>query len=119
VTSKRGQQKLSHLFLEIPSPMTIIAVSAFFFGYGIPLSIANYFYNVCSELGVHVTVDMYSFYNGWAHENHELHQARYYNTKHKKFIWINAKDHPQLETVLPEVSDIPLGFADTDLSELI
>jgi hypothetical protein len=39
-----------------------------------------------------------------------IHHAKYYNVKHKKYMWINGSDHPRLEPVLCETSVIALGI---------
>ena len=107
------------LFLDYPSPATIMKVSAFFYGNGVPLRIAGYFYNLCNENGgVHVILAVFNFYSVWHSEKYTPHHAKYYNTLHKKFMWINGKYRPQLEPLLPDVSDIPLVLDGTGHNEI-
>ena len=52
---------------------------------------------------------MFSHYSLWYNDKHFIT----YNVRQKKFMSINGRDHPQLEPVLPEESNIPLGVNGT------
>jgi hypothetical protein len=39
--------------------------------------------------------------------------------KHRKFMWINGTDHPRIEPVVPERSDITLGVNGTERADVI
>jgi hypothetical protein len=39
--------------------------------------------------------------------------------RHKKFMWINGSDHPQMEPVSPEMYDVMLGVNETEQTDVI
>lgn len=111
---------LQLLFIDKPHPEGIKDLSAFFFGNGLSLRYASFFYDKCNEqANIIETIIMFSHYSLWYNDKQTLHQIKYYNVRQKKFMWINGRDHPQLEPVLPEESDIPLGVNGTDHIEQI
>jgi len=98
------------LFLENTISVNIYQASAVFYGHGVPFRNASQFYKWCNEHGgLLVTLTMGIFYSIWVSEIDTLHLAQWYNTKHKKFLWINELNHPQLEPVSPHEPNIPLG----------
>ena len=93
---------------------------SFPYGNGIPLRIASYFFILCNERGGYcVTVMMFSFYKIWADFKDTLHHTKYYNTQFKKLYWLNGENCSQQEPVIPEATDIPLGYEGTDLNQTV
>jgi hypothetical protein len=103
-----------------PSAANIREVAAFFYGNGLPLRYASFFYLMCNERGRLITTQtMFAFYTLWHSDKTTSHHAQYYNMRHKTFMWINGSDHPQLEPVSPEWSDITLGVDGTERVDAI
>jgi hypothetical protein len=51
-----------------------------------------------------------TFYHLWHDDTATAHHAKYYNVRHKLYLWINGSDHPQFDPVLQELSEIALGI---------
>jgi hypothetical protein len=52
---------------------------------------------------------MFTFYSLWISDKTTSHHAKYYNMKHKTFMW-NGSDHHQLEPIVShETSEITFG----------
>jgi hypothetical protein len=102
-----------------PTAATIREVAAFFYGNGLPLCYASFFYLTCNEQASFLTTQiMFTIYSLWYSDKTTCHHARYYNVKHKTFMWINGSDHPQMEPVSPERSDM-LGVNETERPDMI
>ena len=111
---------LKLLFIDKPNVVGIRDLSAFFFGNGLSLRYAGFFYDKCNEQAkVIETIMMFSHYSLWYNDKQTLHHIKYYNVRQKKFMWINGRDHPRLEPVSSEESDIPLGVNGTGHVEQI
>ena len=62
---------------------------------------------------------MHSLYAMWFEGKNALHHASYYNTSYRKMYWINGENCLQHDPVIPEETDIPLGYEGTGHSEMI
>ena len=111
---------LMAIFVEPPTTPKIMRVSAFFYGNGVPLCIASTFFGLCNPYGNFAILnDMHSVYHMWFQGRNARHQAPYYDIRFKKMYWINGEESPVREPLLPEVTDVPLGFQGSGFDELI
>jgi hypothetical protein len=79
----------------------ILKVVAFFYGYGVPLGIASCMYNICNNNGHHLVPSvMGGYYATTFTLIDDLHQARYYNVKDERILWINGYNH-SLKPLIP------------------
>ena len=68
------------LFIDGPHPTAIREVSAFFYGNGLSLRYASFFFVVCNErTGILETHAVFTHYCIWYTEKQKLHHAKYYN----------------------------------------
>jgi hypothetical protein len=74
------------LFIEDPSSEEVIKeVTVFFYGHGVPLCYASYFYLISNEkAGLDELITMVTFYSRWFNVKDSLHNAKYYDTRHAK-----------------------------------
>jgi hypothetical protein len=102
------------LFCDEAKTTHIRDVCAFLYGNGLPLTFATKLYLFLNDDSDHLTANsIRTFYNLWHDDTATAHHAKYYNVRHKKYLWINGSDHPPFEPVLPEFSEIALGIGQT------
>ena len=102
---------LKSLFIEEPTPSNINTISAFFYGNGIPFYMASYFFNLRNDRGsVQSTNIMRKFFLLWQCLKFKRHFCVYYNTTFRKLMWLNGRAHKQMEDIVDQVPDIPLGI---------
>ena len=108
------------IFVEPPTNHNIMNVSAFFYGNGVPLRKSSTFFGLCNPFGgLDVLNDMHSVYHMWFQGRNAHHQDPYYDVGYKKLYWINGEESLAREPLLPEVTDIPLGFRGSGFDEMI
>ena len=90
---------LEFLLLKDGSPENMVKIAAFFYGHGIPLSIASRVYNFCSTGGHLAPFIIGAFYLTWQNNKEGLHTAKYNNVREGKILWINGKYRSQFEIV--------------------
>jgi len=90
---------LELLLLKDWSPDNMVKVAAFFYGHGIPLSIASRVYTYCNPGGHLAPFILGAFYSTWQNNEEGLHMAKYYNVPAGNIFWINGKNHSQTEIV--------------------
>jgi hypothetical protein len=107
---------LNGLFIEAPSLYNIKAVSAFFYGNGLPFHVAHCFYTLCNgHIDHRATAIMRSYYLLWQCLKYRNHLCIYYNTMFQKMIWINGRGLNQTEyVVVPNGYHVLLGIDGTD-----
>ena len=80
---------------------------------------AKYFYNLCNDRGsVQATNIMRTYFVLWQCLKFRRHFGVYYNT-FRKLMWINGITHNQMEDVVGQVPEVPLGIDRTGFSPLI
>jgi len=78
---------------------------AFFDGNGVPLELAQKFYNACNGRHSRFVVEQPTdWYREWLESKYERHMHEYYRIIFKKFIYFNRSLWNQNELVLPEVT---------------
>ena len=116
---------LIDILIRVLTNETIERVASFAYGNGVPLRLLSRFLRLCGRDRSEVSfTHLFSLYHMWKVESSALHQASYYNVKHKRFCWINGEDHNQNEYVLnggeaAASEAVPLGFDGTDYEETI
>ena len=92
------------LFIDEPTVLTIEAISAFFYGNGVPVDLAYQMYEACNRMsrtGVKDRVcDAYHYFqtidNGCG-----LCLATYYNHRARRFFYVQGPRINQMEPVMP------------------
>ena len=108
---------LKCLFVDEPTPSNIKTVSAFFCGNGIPFYMANYFFNLCNDRGsIQVTNVIRTYFVLWQCLKFRRHFGVYYNTTFRKLMGLNGTAHNQMEDIVGQVLDVPLGIDRTGFS---
>ena len=80
-------------------------VAAFFHGHGVPLRMASRVYNICNSDNTSSHLIPYlmgGYYSTFLSNSNALHMSLYFNVKHGRIIWINSRNHSQLESVQPD-----------------
>ena len=90
------------LLLKDGFPENMVKVAAFFYGHGIPLSIASRVYNFCNTGGHLAPFIICAFYSTWQNNTEGLHMAKYNNVREGKILWINGKYRSQSKIVEPD-----------------
>ena len=93
---------LELLFMSDSTPPNLCKVAAFF--YDVPLKVAARVYTLCNPHAVtlpYIPYVMGSYYSSFYHNSSKRHMAQYYDVSQGTLLWINGRDHFQLEPVLP------------------
>jgi hypothetical protein len=99
------------LFCEEAKITHVRDVCAFLHGNGLPLTFATKLYLFVNDDSDHLTANsIRTFYTLWHDDTVTAHHAKYYNVRHKQYLWINGSDNPQFDPVLQELSEIELGI---------
>jgi hypothetical protein len=94
---------------EKPHTVNVRDFCASCYGNGLPLRFATSLYLLVNAHCNDVTSQtIYTLYDLWHSDHSTIHHASYFNVMHGKYMWINGSNHPRLEPVLPEPSDITL-----------
>ena len=87
---------------------------AFFDGNGVPLELAQKFYNACNGRHSRFVVEQSTeWYRDWRESKYKRHMHEYYSIIFKKILYINGSLWNQHETVLPEVTWMEFGIDST------
>jgi len=95
-------------------------VAAFFYGNGVPLLISTHFFSMCSPHWDDLAaIEIFNLYRMWHTEWNKPHQATYYDTMYKKMYWLNGQNYSSHEPVIPEQTDITLGYDSSGHGDVI
>ena len=64
-------------------------------------------------------MEIFNLYRMWHTEWDKPHQVTFYDTIHKKICGLNEQNYPSHEPVLPEQTDITLGYYSSGHGEVI
>ena len=98
------------LFLKAASPRHIGETAAFFYGHKVPLKVACRVYAICNpDRAVHDAVPFFmgAYYAAYYYQCNMQHMARYFHVRRGQLQWINGRNHPQSEPVLPSHGGVP------------
>jgi hypothetical protein len=98
------------LLLKESSPHNISKLAAFFYGHDVPLRMASRVYTICNPnrtSGHVVAWVMGGYYATFYTQCNSRHMAVYFDVKHGQILWINGRNHSQLEPILPSDQTAP------------
>jgi hypothetical protein len=106
-------QILLILLVHVPDPRKVEELSAFFFGNGLPFGLAWRLYRACNPTVTRATIEvMYDFYSVWE-KSRPTPGGEYYDTRIKKYLYINRPLSNQLQRDQPEVTGMVFGIENT------
>ena len=79
-------------------------MAAFFYGHDVPLKVAARVYMLCNPRAATLPFIPYvigSYYSTFYYKCDRHHMAQYYDVSQGTLLWINGRDHFQLEPVVP------------------
>ena len=80
-------------------------MAAFLYGHDVPLGVAHRLYTICNPHKQYHYLVPYAMggYYAYFHNHHNaIHMAQYYDVRRGEMLWVNGRDHLQLEPVLPD-----------------
>jgi len=112
---------LEYLFFEIPNLHALEDLIAFFYGNGIPCPMASQLYHVCNtKTTASVTEHIDKTYSFWDSCTFEVHLAKYYNMRLKKYVYINGSCRDSYEPVEAAwTANVKIGIDNTPFPTLI
>jgi hypothetical protein len=108
------------LFIQLPSRRMLRKLLAFFYGNGTPCPLASQLYHACNNHSTSEEADIiYRTYEDWDKTQFARHMSKYYNLRHKKYVYLNGKRRGQNQMVPNITNPIPLGIYNTGFSFLV
>jgi hypothetical protein len=92
------------LFIKGYTPQNISRVVAFLYGHGVPLKVATRLYTLCNPNRASTHIIPYvlgGYYSTFHRRCNAMHLAQYYNVTQGRLMWLNGRNLPQSEPVLP------------------
>ena len=93
------------LFCKTSTPQNIRTLAAFFYGHDVPLGVASRVYSICNPYAENDHVFPYAmggYYSAFYSRHDSRYMAQYYDVPNSLLMWINGRNHSQLEPVLPD-----------------
>ena len=99
------------LFLKTTSPRHIGETAAFLSDHKVPLNVTSRVYAIYNpNRSVHDAIPflMGAYYAAYYYHCHCQLMSRYFHVRHGQLQWINGRNHPQSEPVLPSHGGEPI-----------
>jgi hypothetical protein len=89
---------IRHMFMDEPNARTVKSLAGFLYGNEVDLESAIKCVNACNGVNRgYVSREMHAWYYTWQLNSDSRHMAEHYNTLIKCNVWINGREHDQLE----------------------
>jgi len=110
---------LNYLFFEAPTFWTTLRLINFFYGNGVPCSLAVKLFHACNDnTDALMSEEFYHFYDQYQRDTDTVLMGICFHMREEKLLFINGSNKDQHEIVESENHDITRGFGSKDTEAL-
>jgi hypothetical protein len=111
---------LEYLFCQTPDLAALDEVIAFFYGNGVPNHMAKQLFYACNTKATGLATEhIYATYAYWDSCPEEIHLAKYYNVRRRKYVYLNGRNVVNTFETVPFPTSVEIGIDNTPYPTMI